>query len=99
MQKREAEHFSAYPQILVDFQWPENELHDVDQGEVHLEWKQQRRCVEHRFSQDWEVEYYVLEHWAEHVGARFNMTKRPTKRDFTPPLSTASFLACHISFA
>lgn len=82
MQKRVVEHLSAYPQKLVDLQWLENELHDVNQDEVSLEWNQQRRCVEHKFSEDWEVEYCVLEHWAEHVGASFQMTEEANKEGY-----------------
>jgi len=74
MQNVVVEHLSGYPQKLVDLQWLEDELHDVNQDEVSLKWNNQKRCVEHQFSEDWEVEYCVLEHWADHVGAQFNMT-------------------------
>ncbi len=74
MQNTVVEHMCGYPQKLVDLQWLEDELYDVNQDEVALAWNRQKKCVEHRFSEDWEVEYCVLEHWAEHVGARFNMT-------------------------
>jgi hypothetical protein len=79
MQKTVVEHLGGYPQKLVDLQWLEDELHDVNQDEVSLDWNRQHRCVEHRFSDDWEVEYYVLEHWAGHVGAKFKMTDQASK--------------------
>ncbi len=74
MQKTVVEYLSGYPQKLVDLQWLEDELYDVNQDEANLNWNHQKKCVEHTFSRDWDVEYCVLEHWAEHVGAHFNMT-------------------------
>lgn len=65
---------SGFPQKLDKLQWLEEELHDVIQDEVLLMWNQQRKCVEHRFSDDWDVEYMILQHWADHVGAKFNIT-------------------------
>ena len=82
MQNVVVENLSAYPQKLIDLQWLENELHDVNQDDVNLDWNKQRKCVEHRFSDDWEVEYYVLEHWANHVGAQFKMTDDANKNGF-----------------
>lgn len=79
MQNKVVENLSGYPQKLIDLQWLEDELHDVNQDEVSLKWNRQRKCVEHCFSHDWEVEYYVLEHWANHVGARFDMTDRENR--------------------
>lgn len=81
---------SGYPQKLVDLQWLEDELHDVNQDEVSLDWNRQHRCVEHKFSDDWEVEYCVLEHWAGHVGAKFKMTDRAVKTDTIQLLSIVS---------
>lgn len=78
MQSNVIEKLSGYPQKLVDLQWLEEELHDVIVDETDLEWNRQRRCVEHKFSDDWEVEYTVLQHWAEHVGARFELTEDTT---------------------
>ena len=72
-------HLSSEPQRLVDLQWLEEELYDVSQDEVSLNWNKQHRCVEHKFSGEWEVEYCVLEHWAEHVGAKFNITDDQNK--------------------
>jgi hypothetical protein len=82
MQKIVVEQLSGYPQKLVDLQWLEDELHDLNQDEISLNWNRQRKCVEHRFSQDWEVEYCVLEHWSEHVGARFDMTDDVDKKGY-----------------
>jgi len=82
MQNTVVEHLSGYPQKLVDLQWLEDELHDVHQDEVILDWNRQKKCVEHKFSDDWEVEYCVLEHWADHVGAKFDMTDDANKEGY-----------------
>ncbi len=74
MQKILIEKLSSFPQKLVDLEWLEEELYDLNQDEVSLGWNRQKRCVEHRFSEDWEVEYTALQHWADHVGARFSIT-------------------------
>lgn len=75
MQPLVIEQYSGYPQKLTDLQWLEEELHDVSLDDVTLAWNRRKRCVEHRFSDDWEVEYTVLRHWAEHVGAQFEITE------------------------
>ena len=62
MQNLVVENLSSHPQRLIDLQWLENELYDVNQDEVNLDWNRQKKCVEHQFSDDWEVEYCVLEH-------------------------------------
>lgn len=75
MQSTVVENLSGYPQKLADLQWLEEEFHDLNQDEADLCWNRKRKCVEHRFSDDWEVEYTVLRHWAEHVGAAFEITE------------------------
>ena len=82
MQHTVEQNLCGYPQKLIDLQWLENELYDVSQDEVNLDWNKQKKCVEHKFSDDWEVEYCVLEHWAGHVGAEFNMTDYTNKDGF-----------------
>ncbi|WP_415395835.1 hypothetical protein [Sulfurimonas sp. CS5] len=82
MQNVVVEHLGGYPQKLIDLQWLEDELQDVNQDEVGLDWNKQRKCVEHKFTDDLEVEYYVLEHWADHVGAKFNITQEANKDGF-----------------
>jgi len=82
MQNVVVENLGGYPQKLVDLQWLENELHDINQDEVDLDWNKTRRCVEHQFSDDWDVEYCVLEHWAGHVGARFDITEDINKNGY-----------------
>ncbi|MEA3372065.1 MAG: hypothetical protein U9Q62_00100 [Campylobacterota bacterium] len=74
MQKILIEKLSGFPQKLTNLQWLEEELHDLNQDDMSLGWNCQRKCIEHRFSDDWDVEYAVLQHWADHVGARFNIT-------------------------
>ena len=74
MHRQLIEKLSGFPKKLDKLQWLEEELHDVIADDISLCWNQQRKCVEHRFSDDWEVEYAVLQHWADHVGARFNIT-------------------------
>lgn len=74
MTNRVVSNMSGYPQKLIDLQWLEEELHDVIEDDLTLDWDQQHRCVIHQFSDDnYELEYCVLEHWADHVGARFQM--------------------------
>ena len=75
MQNVVVQHLSAYPQKLIDLQWLEDELHDVNQDELDFNWNKQKKCVEHQFSDDWDIEYCVLEHWSEHVGAKFIITE------------------------
>ena len=55
MQKILIEKLSGYPQKLTDLQWLEEELHDLNQDDMPLGWNRQHRCVEHRFSDDWEM--------------------------------------------
>lgn len=74
MHKRLIEQLSGFPQKLDHLQWLEEELHDVALDDVSLTWNQKLKCAEHRFHDDWEVEYTVLQHWADHVGAKFNIT-------------------------
>lgn len=74
MHRQLIEKLSGFPQKLDKLQWLEEELYDVIQDDVTLTWNQQRKCVEHRFCDDWDIEYTVLQHWADHVGARFNIT-------------------------
>lgn len=82
MQPLVIEHYSGYPQKLVDLQWLEEELLDVSLGSVMLEWNRLKRCVEHRFNDEWEVEYAVLRHWADHVGARFELTEEINRNGY-----------------
>ncbi len=74
MHKQLIEKLSGFPQKLDKLQLLEEELHDVAMDEITLLWNQQYKCAEHRFHDDWEVEYTVLQHWADHVGAKFNIT-------------------------
>jgi len=69
-------HMSADPQKLIDLQWLEEELHDVIEDDLTLDWNQQHHCVEHQFSDEYyDLEYCILEHWAGHVGAEFKMAE------------------------
>ena len=74
MHKKLIEKLSGFPRKLDNLQLLEEELHDVAMDDVSLFWNQQYKCAEHRFCEDWEIEYTVLQHWADHVGARFNIT-------------------------
>lgn len=82
MQNLVVENLGGYPQKLIDLQWLEDELHDVNQDGVNFDWNRQKKCVEHQFSDDWEVAYCILEHWASHVGAKFNITNDVNKNGF-----------------
>ena len=42
MQNLVIENLSAHPQKLIDLQWLEDELHDVSQDEVNLDWNRQK---------------------------------------------------------
>ena len=82
MQPLVIEHYSGFPQKLVDLKWLEEELHDVSLDDVDLNWNRMKKCVEHRFSDEWEVEYSVLQHWADHVGAKFEITEDADPRGY-----------------
>ncbi len=82
MQPLVIEQYSGYPQKLTDLQWLEEELHDVSLDDVDLDWNRRKKCVEHRFSDDWEVEYTVLQHWADHVGAKFEITDEVSPKGY-----------------
>jgi len=75
MHRSVIERMSGYPQKLVDLKLLEEELHTVIDDENVLVWNQKRRCVEHRFNDEWEIEYQVLQHWADHVGADFEISE------------------------
>jgi len=82
MQRMVMEHFSSDPRKLVDLQWLEEELHDTSLDDLPLSWNRRKRCVEHRFSDDWDAEYMVLSHWADHVGAAFELTEETDATGF-----------------
>ena len=82
MHKVLIEKLSGYPDKLNKLQWLEDELHDVFDGEVSLEWNQSKKCAQYSFSDDWEVEYTVLQHWADHVGGKFNITDEANNQGY-----------------
>ncbi len=75
MQHTVIDNLYAFPQKLTELACLEEELHDVLMDDTDLSWNAQRRCVEHKFNDDPDVEYTVLQHWAEHVGASFELTE------------------------
>ena len=74
--------FGSRPQLLDNLQMLEDELSDIDHDESMLSYNREKRCVQHKFSDDWDSEYIVLQHWSDHVGAQFTLTEEPDKKGF-----------------
>lgn len=74
MDKSIMRNLSNFPQKIEDLLWLENELNEAIGEECRLGWNRSRKCVEHELLNDnYDVEYCVIEHWAQHVGAEFIM--------------------------
>lgn len=74
--------FAHRPELLENLQMLEDELCDIDHDESMLTYNPSKKCIQHQFSDDWETEYIVLQHWSEHVGAQFSLTEEPDKKGF-----------------
>lgn len=74
--------YGNQPNLLDELELLEAELHDIDHDDMALTYHPGRKCVLHQFKEEWDVEYIVLQHWADHVGAHFTMTEEPDKKGF-----------------
>ena len=74
--------FAHKPFLIDELEVLEVELNDIEQGEEALYFHPSKQCVTHRFSHDWDMEYVVLQHWSDNIGASFSMTEDTDKQGF-----------------
>ena len=74
--------FAHKPFLLDELEILEAELQDIEQDDEPLHFHNGKKCITHRFNHDWELEYVVLQHWSDHVGASFSLTEEPDKQGF-----------------
>ncbi len=72
--------FANQPDLLDELHLLEEELHDIEHDDLSLKYNPGKKCIVHQFKDEWEVEYAVLQHWSDHVGATFTMTEEPDKK-------------------
>ena len=72
--------YANQPDLLDELEMLETELHDIAHDEMALTYHQGKHCVLHQFKDEWDLEYIVLRHWADHVGADFSITEEPDKK-------------------
>ena len=80
MHKKLLHAYANQPDLLDELQFLESELCDIDHGDKELTYHPGKKCVLHQFKDEWELEYVALQHWSDHVGARFTMTEEPDKK-------------------
>ena len=80
MHKKLLQAYGNQPNLLDELELLEAELQDIEHDAQALTYHSGKKCVLHQFSQEWDVEYVVLQHWADHVGAKFSITEEPDKK-------------------
>lgn len=80
MHKKLLHAYANQPDLLDELELLEAELHDIDHDAIALTYDQGKKCVLHQFSEEWDIEFVILQHWADHVGANFTITEEPDKK-------------------
>lgn len=74
--------YANQPDLLDELEFLEAELQDIEHDDMALTYNQAKKCIQHQFREEWELEYIVLRHWSDHVGANFQITEEPDKKGF-----------------
>ena len=80
MHKKLIHAYANQPDLLDELEFLESELHDISHDDQALTYHQGKKCVLHQFSEEWDLEFIVLQHWSDHVGAQFTITEEPDKK-------------------
>ena len=80
MDQRIVQTYADKPNLLSGITLLEEELKDIEHDESELSFHPGKKCIMHQFSDEWKMEYIILQHWSEHMGISFKITEEPDRK-------------------